>query len=170
MENYRIYGREPRWFIRILLIIITIFTLVFPIFILFGIILLLILSKDFRKGKSYIEFTSSDVIIDDYQWWFLWTKHIRLEIPYDMISECKCFSYGWWRTQSWPCFNFNIYLKDWFDISIFSVGKLSWYNRNIAMSSVEEPNCHNIDEEYIKQLFESKNIKICMPKKGLFNF
>lgn len=76
MENYRIYSREPIYFIRIILIAMAIFSFIMPIFIIFSIALLFIIIRDFKKCKSYIEFADSDIIIDDYQWWFLWYKVI----------------------------------------------------------------------------------------------
>ena len=133
MENYRIYSREPIYFIRIILIAMAIFSLIVPIFIIFSIALLFIIIRDFKKCKSYIEFADSGIIIDDYQWWFLWTKLVHLVIPYDDIKEYKYFNNS-----------FIIYTKN------------KW---NVEMFFVEWSNSCNENIEYIKEIFETKNIK-----------
>jgi len=160
MENYKIYSREPIYFIRIALIAIAIFSFIMPIFIIFSIALLFIIIRDFKKCKSYIEFTDLNIIIDDYQWWFLWTKHVRLEIPYDEISECKCFNSG-----------FSFYLKNWKNVAMFSVEEPNCGNEDVAMFLIEKPNWYDRNVEYIlRKIFKEKWVKYTCPKKGLFNF
>ena len=160
MENYRIYSREPIYFIRIILIAMAIFSFIMPIFIIFSIALLFIIIRDFKKCKSYIEFADSGIIIDDYQWWFLWTKHVRLEIPYDEIAECKRLGSG-----------FSFYLKNWKNVAMFSVEEPNCGNEDVAMFLIEKSDWYDRNVEYIiKKIFKEKGIKYTYTKKGLFNF
>ena len=133
IENHRIYGRKPRLFIRVWLMAIIVFLLITFAFALFSIPFLFILDRDIKRSKSYIEFTALDVIIHDYQWGFLWKKLVHLVIPYDDIKEYKYFNNS-----------FIIYTKN------------KW---NVEMFFVEWSNSCNENIEYIKEIFETKNIK-----------
>lgn len=159
MENYKIYSYK--WickynkliFIieRIFLIILIIISLISVLLIPLWIVLIILLIRDFKKNKSYIEFTQTNIIIKDYQKW----KYIEKEIPYREIEEIKCYSYD--ANYILPIkhrdnYNFNIYTKD----------------KNAILFTIKKQPFETFEEELIKKILELNNIKINIEYRGIF--
>ena len=139
--------RKPNWFIRICLILMIAISLFSIIFSPLCIIPILLLIQDVKKCKSYIKFTKSSIIIDNYIWWFLNMKHIYQKIPYCEINNCKCFYDEIRRGRSDNShFDFNIYLK----------------NGRISTFTVGQNNLVNLDISKTEWFFKKKNVKFCI--------
>lgn len=121
LYHYKVYKRTPNRFVRIVFIILAIISLITIAGVPLSLVLILLIIWDIKKCNSYIEFTTSHVIIYDCKWG-AFAKNQYLEIPYYEICEIKIFEYFGQNIDDTNC-NFNIYFKNNEKMESFTVEK-----------------------------------------------